>query len=70
MCISADGVQGRLSPTTKALFPQLPPFPSCLEAAPLKPARWSGDHSKLPNRVWGKAQSTSILVYSEGEKLI
>ena len=65
--------QGHLSSTTKALFPQLPPFPlpspsprpslpspifpSCCEAAPLKPARVSGVGSAVssPSGVWGEA---------------
>jgi len=32
-----------------------PSFPSCRKAAPLKPARESGERCKLPSGVWGEA---------------
>jgi len=56
--------QGSIPPTTKALFSQLPPFPlvlpsppflSCREAAPLKPARGLGSTVSSPSGVQGKA---------------
>jgi len=45
-------------PTTKALFPQLSPFPSCHKAAHLKPSRRSGERCKLPQ--WSAAKLADI----------